>query len=674
MKREGCPKCQEIRKNRKNSKKHKILLPIVKYDDYIKDWDYEKNKDYNPNTLTAGSAHKVWWTCSVCGHSWQAAPSRRRLQGFNCPICSLKNVNTERIKKKGSFAENCPERAKDWDYEKNGELLPTQVTAGSNIEVCWKCHVCGYEWKSMVISHAKAKYSCEKCANKEKSFQRFGDKTLAETHPQLAAEWDYEKNGELTPYNITAHLHKRVHWVCHKGHKWTAFVSVRSRLNIGCPHCKNEWKTSFPEQAIYFYLRKVTNAQNRYIFKGVEIDIYLGDKEWNTAIEYDGAYYHSTLKSQNREKKKNQILADNGIRLIRIKEGDNNNVADDIIYVKYQNDHNYLKWVINEILKLCNKEEYIDQLDIDIERDRNQIYALYIQSEKENSIVARAPEVAKQWDYEKNGGIKPEYISCTSHKEFYWRCEKGHSWKAEVNSRFMGHGCKYCAGVVLAPGENDLLSRNPELAKEWDYERNGDLTPDRITVNNNKKVWWVCNTCGHHWPASVAHRNKGEGCRKCADKQRTLSRHKRIIELKGSFADNYPHLLKEWDFEKNIGLDSNMLPPHCGKKVWWICSTCGHSWPTTMDARAIGRGCPKCADKQRNLSKQKRIVELKGAFADTHPHLIKDWNYSKNEGTPNDYSAGSGYRAYWKCHHCGYEWASPINKRTGGHKCPKCHK
>ena len=166
-------------------------------------------------------------------------------------------------------------------------------------------------------------------------------------------------------------------------------------------------ETSFPEQAIFFYLRKVTNAQNRYIFKGEEIDIFLGDKEWNTAIEYDGAYYHSTLKSQNRENKKNQLLADNGIRLIRIKEGDYDKVSNGIIYVKYQNDHTYLKWVINKILKLCDKEEYIDKLDIDIERDRNQIYAQYIQSEKENSIVSQIPEVAKQWDYEKNGDIKP---------------------------------------------------------------------------------------------------------------------------------------------------------------------------------------------------------------------------------------------------------------------------
>lgn len=370
MKRQGCPKCQEIRKKSMKYKKH---LPIVKYDDYIKEWDCEKNKDRDPNTLTVGTSYKVWWKCSVCGHSWKASPNARILRGSNCPICSVKNANAERIKKKGSFADNFPERAKDWDYEKNGELLPTQVTAGSNIEVCWKCHVCGYEWKSMVVSHAKAKFACEKCSYREKSLKRFGNKPLVETHPQLAEEWDYKNNGDLTPYNVIAHLNKRVNWVCHKGHKWSAKVNYRANLNIGCPHCKKEWNTSFPEQAIYFYLRKVTNAQNRYIFKGVEIDIFLGDKEWNTAIEYDGAYYHSTLKSQNREKKKNQLLADNGIRLIRIKEDDCDKVSNDIIYVKYQNDHTYLKWVINEILKLCDKKEYIDQLDVDIERDRKPV-------------------------------------------------------------------------------------------------------------------------------------------------------------------------------------------------------------------------------------------------------------------------------------------------------------
>ena len=127
--------------------KYKKHLPIVEYEDYIKEWDYEKNTDYNPNILTAGSSYKVWWRCSKCNHSWEASPNERILHGNKCPVCSLNHLKLRRIQNKGSFAENYPERAKDWDFKKNGDLLPTQVTAGSNIKVYWKCHVCGYKWK-----------------------------------------------------------------------------------------------------------------------------------------------------------------------------------------------------------------------------------------------------------------------------------------------------------------------------------------------------------------------------------------------------------------------------------------------------------------------------------------------------------------------------------------------
>ena len=40
--------------------KYKKHLPVIKYNDYIKEWDYEKNKDRNPNTLTVGTSYKVW--------------------------------------------------------------------------------------------------------------------------------------------------------------------------------------------------------------------------------------------------------------------------------------------------------------------------------------------------------------------------------------------------------------------------------------------------------------------------------------------------------------------------------------------------------------------------------------------------------------------------------------
>ena len=644
--------------------------PISFYPELIKDWDYENNKSFSPDVLTAGSSKMVSWRCSICGHQWIVSPNSRRKGG--CPKCDDKNRILKRIQEKGSFETNYPERAKDWDYEENGELLPSLVTPASNREVFWKCHICGYQWKGKVCNHAKSKYSCEKCSIRERALERYGERPLAETHPELAKEWDDEHNGDLTPYNTTAHYSKSVKWICKKGHRWPAKVGVRVKMHTGCPECAKELKTSFPEQAIYFYFKKITKAKNRFSYKQCEIDIFLKATHiGKVGIEYDGVYYHSSEKARIRDQKKDKILTDNGIRLIRVKESDKNEIGKDIIYVKPQTDNSHLVWVIRQLLILTG---FDPNLDISIERDRNKIYEQYIKAEKANSLVSKRPDIAKQWDYEKNGNVRPEHISYNSSKRFYWKCEKGHSWPAQVYRRCEGVGCPYCAGLILVVGENDLLSQNPELAKQWDFEANGDLLPNQITVNNKKRVWWKCPVCHHHWPASVGNRNHGGGCPKCAELERTKTKYKHIIEKKGSFADNYPDLLKDWDYEQNIGIDPMSLPPHSGKTVYWKCHVCGHKWPTSIGARTQGKGCEMCYKKNNSKMQRKRFVLKNGSLAETHPHLIKDWNFEKNEETPYDYSAGSGYRAYWKCHHCGHEWPAPIFKRTKGHKCPKCHK
>ena len=59
----------------------------------------------------------------------------------------------------------------------------------------------------------------------------------------------------------------------------------------------------------------------------------------------------------------------------------------------------------------------------------------------------------------------------------------------------------------LVVGENDLATRFPALAAEWDPSKNGDLTPRQVTAGS---------TCGHEWPAVVANRTlNGSGCPGC---------------------------------------------------------------------------------------------------------------------------------------------------------------
>lgn len=53
-----------------------------------------------------------------------------------------------------------------------------------------------------------------------------------------------------------------------------------------------------------------------------------------------------------------------------------------------------------------------------------------------------------------------------------------------------------------------------EIIKEWDYEKNGDMLPDSISLRSNKKVWWRCSR-NHSWEAAINSRNRGSGCPYC---------------------------------------------------------------------------------------------------------------------------------------------------------------
>ncbi len=62
--------------------------------------------------------------------------------------------------------------------------------------------------------------------------------SLAESNPELAAEWHPTKNGTLTPADVSPGSQKKVWWQCKKGHEWQAAVRSRSR-GSGCPVCAN---------------------------------------------------------------------------------------------------------------------------------------------------------------------------------------------------------------------------------------------------------------------------------------------------------------------------------------------------------------------------------------------------------------------------------------------------
>ena len=62
---------------------------------------------------------------------------------------------------------------------------------------------------------------------------------LAETHPQIAAEWDYEMNGDLLPSDVSKGMTTEVYWKCSNGHSYQARIDHRCSMNSGCRYCSH---------------------------------------------------------------------------------------------------------------------------------------------------------------------------------------------------------------------------------------------------------------------------------------------------------------------------------------------------------------------------------------------------------------------------------------------------
>ena len=59
------------------------------------------------------------------------------------------------------------------------------------------------------------------------------------------------------------------------------------------------------------------------------------------------------------------------------------------------------------------------------------------------------------------------------------------------------------------------MSQRPAIAQEWNYDKNGDTTPDEVMIGTPKKVWWKCEN-GHEWEATIQSRVRyNVGCPYC---------------------------------------------------------------------------------------------------------------------------------------------------------------
>lgn len=550
------------------------------YPDIVKEWDYEHNDGLRPNMVTAMSGRVVYWKCGE-NHHYKARIADKTTYNTGCPYCSGKKV----LRGFNDIITLFPDIEYEWDYNKNEQILPCDYTKGSNIKVWWKCKN-GHEYEQTIKNHIVGKQGCPYCAS-AKIMQGYND--LKTMFPIIADEWDYKKNGNISPSEVASHSSKKYWWLCKIGHSWQATVGNRT-YGTGCPVCSKELHTSFQEQALFYYVNENVPAINRYIVDGYEFDVFI--PQIKVAIEYDGFYYHNDTNSLIRENKKNLYCKNNDIRLIRIKEYyEDNKYCDnekDIIYRDMRLGETYLNDVINEVLNLLSLEYNIEiNKKVDILSDKELIWSNYISVIKNNSILKLMPMVAREWNYKKNLKLLPEYVSIGSHKKVWWVCPKGHEYDMAVKNRtIQNQGCPYCVGKKVLVGFNDLESKCVDVANEWDYEKNVNMKPSEFTSHSSKKVWWKCEK-EHSYIASIYKRVSGRGCPYCAGKK--------VLTGYNDLQTTHPELCKDICDEK---VEPTKISRGAKIKIHWKCQFCKYEWDAFVVNRACnGNKCPQCHTK-----------------------------------------------------------------------------
>lgn len=255
-----------------------------------------------------------------------------------------------------------------------------------------------------------------------------------------------------------------------------------------------------------------------------------------------------------------------------------------------------------------------------------------------NDLATVHPEIAKEAD-----GWDPQDYSFSSNKNVSWKCNKGHVWKANINNRAThGVGCPFCSGNRPWPGETDLATTHPTIAKDL-----LGADPRELSFGSNKRVKWKCVN-GHVAFAIVPYRIK-HGCNICNPP------FKNVAIGVNDLLTTHPEIAKQAH-----GWDSTSVTAGSGQRLKWICSK-NHIFTTTVNKRTSKdpRNCPFCSNQKvligfNDLGTTKPIIAA----------MAQGWD-------PKTVVAGSNKRMTWACPK-GHSFSAPISYVSSGGSCNIC--
>lgn len=491
----NCPETTTITKPRRGTKPFPDNAKAL--------WHPDKNGDLIPEMFSGGSRKKVWWKCQECSHSWENHICLV-VNGRGCPKCSRKRKGV----KGGNLTPLSHLAVESWHPTKNGDLQPTDLSAGSHRRVWWQGK-CGHEWQRRVRDFDR--YGCPICRSKRNGRKR-RRKVGIPLSSHLIQEWHPTKNGSVSVKEVTAGSNKKRWWICSQGHEWEARVFHRVQ-GQGCPICYR----SNPVQRSYTLsdnLCKEWHPTKNGTLKPSDVGgkssrkvWWLGEcgHEWSAAVvsrtdgsgcPYCAGFYRKSLKEAHPEIAKEWHPTRNGSLL----PSDVSAGSAQRVWWRCTQGHEWESRVCDAVYHRecprCSGSGKKVTLGV-----LSDVY----------------PDIAAEWHPEKNKTLTPDRVAAKSNKQVWWLCENGHEWKTSVDSRANGTGCPLCSR-----GGKSLSECSLSLVSEVHPDKNGTLNPRDISSGSHRKIWWLCS-CGCDWQAPVSTRVRGWGsCPRCIGSRKSV--------------------------------------------------------------------------------------------------------------------------------------------------------
>lgn len=440
-------------------------------------WDKESNGgsivDLDPSTLKE-STQKYYWRCYSCGHAYKATV-----------YSVLRRLETSRICELNLYCEHC--RGKSFRYSdenltsfiNNKDLLLIKediVTIPSTPVYVFHCPDCGkLHYTTLNTLVRRGTVRCKSCASEYSAIKRFG--SLASCCPDILPYYTKEnvKQAEKRAVWKTTEVGNNVYLICpvcgkHHYKRMDAVINNGAR----CEQCvKNGNKANIGQSLKSLYPE--------------------------VASMYD--------KSEKNLTPSSLVMPSSNKKAYFYCDGIRRRLKPHIFYKKISMEVlAYYKGIYGNGCPICQGTLKVSGI---------------------NDFKTMNPEIADQWDYDKNS-CNPEDVYFESETKYYFKCKKGHEFKADPKHLMRSRGtsslgCPICHGKEVVTGQNDIATLYPELMEEWLWNTNSEypyyLDPYKTPEFSSKVGLFKCKNCGSLYETTVSNWIHGwvvscENCRK----------------------------------------------------------------------------------------------------------------------------------------------------------------